>query len=195
MRGELFGMPSAGKSSALFSLASLVRLNPWRVEGSIARKSLNTLLGLCFKPRLILFVFQDYQFWGSVGSWRRYFILFERLGMLRRVDEIIVDEGPLQASWALFYDRPRCSENKEAFVRLLSIVSVCEVSFHVSAEHKSYVRFVSSRARKHPLSFASVDDLKKAEAWMNEMVRVQRDNTRTNLRFHTNIWSDHHVDR
>ena len=195
MRGELFGMPCVGKSSVLVNVASLAELNPCRIEASIVGKSLNIFLGLCFNPKLILFIFQDYKFWSMRGIWRKYLILFERLGRLLRTDEIIVDEGPLQASWALFYDRSRCDDNKAAFVRLLSIVNVCEVSFHVSAEYKDYLKFLSSRARKHPLSFASADDLKKAESWMNEMVSIQRDTIGTNLQTYTNIWSHQHVDR
>ena len=195
MRRELFGLPGVGKSTVISSLDGLDVSPPEIVAGPFRTKLVNILLGIKQKPAIVFFMVFDVPYCMGPDTIRRYLVLFERIGRVSKLNNhFTIDEGPLQAIWALFHNRQNSSLNAKKFRSLLNLGSICEVNIYISASEYNYRQFVSSRTRKHSVSYADKECFELAENWLNQMVDVQAKNESVELITETNNWDQQYVD-
>ncbi|MCF2870940.1 hypothetical protein L0664_07675 [Octadecabacter sp. G9-8] len=186
MRVELIGLPGVGKSYYLNEhlAPSHPDPRPVTVGGSTATKVRNIARGAFGFPRLAaLFVTHSFSGKTRLGA-KRFLVLLERVGRLSCQASSAVDEGPLQAVWALFYQRDLTDENKRACARLIREINVAERVIYVYASGALHAAFVAKRQRKHGLASADVEAQRRARRWMRFVLCEVRRSTPRSLEGH-----------
>jgi hypothetical protein len=195
MRRELFGLPGVGKSTIISKLDGSDLSPPEIVAGPFRVKLVNILRGISKRPAIIFFMVFDVPYCMGLTTLWRYLVLFERIGrVLKLNNHFTIDEGPLQAIWALFHNRQNSSLNEKKFQSLLKLGSICEVNIYISTNENNYRRFASSRARTHSVFYADKDGFALAKYWLNQMVLIQSKSETVELLTQTNNWNQQYVD-
>lgn len=176
MRVELIGLPGVGKSYYFTEHLAGTHPDPRPVAvgGSLLKKLGNVARGFFCFPRLTALFLGGFLPNGTRVGAKRFVILLERVGRLSAYGSSAVDEGPLQAVWALFYHRDMTGENKRSCARFVEAINVSERVIYVFASRGLRAAFVAQRERKHGLANAHEDAQKQARVWMAFVLREVR---------------------
>ena len=174
MKVELLGLPGVGKSyffqNSIFSHHSNPR--PVELGGLSPAKVWNIAKGAFHKPAAIFFMTKMIVHRRSRFDLRKCIILFERIGRLTSGHGAAVDEGPLQAVWALYYREPLTPNNQESCKNLLRLVFCADQLIYVYADRATRVINIDERTRKHHSVSTSQTEI--ARAWMLVIARHLR---------------------
>jgi hypothetical protein len=117
-------------------------------------------------------------------------VLLDRIGRLFLGERILLDEGPLQASWAIFYEREFTEKNRMALKKLLTLSSCSDLNIYVYTDISLHEKFVSSRERKHPLSATGSQGYTLSTLWMKDIIFIQSKKKSISVINEKNKWVD-----
>lgn len=189
---ECLGLPATGKSWVLENSDLVDKSTIKKIElGNNLSKIPHTLIGISFYAKSIfncLRLFNENPTkLQNLNFAKRMFVLFHRLGLLRtnRKTGILIDEGPVQSIWAIFYSLELTDRNKKLLKVILADVIVSDKVLYISTPSKVHLTRMTLRKRKHEIFNPDLQMYKHSRKWLY-MILVELRQQKTNIQFFSN---------
>lgn len=166
---ECLGLPATGKSWVVKNILTMDTENCILVSNwGVLHRFLFFLVGFILNIKVVIHYIELYFQNNNLGFlffFRKLLIILTRLGALNVNNNVIIDEGALQALWGTVFRLEYSKTNKHLIKNLIGLVLKKQNVYYVKSKLLQHQMRVNERSRKHPFSSLNGEKLKLARIW------------------------------
>lgn len=189
---ECLGLPATGKSWVLDNLNFTKDTRIEKIKlGIQPLKLFHTFVGILYYKKAIktyISIFRSNK--KSINYLqfiKRTLVSYHRLGVLKTNCKkgILIDEGPMQSVWAIFYLLPITENNRLLLNKLISDIQIYDTIIYISTPPKLHKQRMSLRERKHHIFNGDQNIYSHSRKWMY-LILIELRKKHSNIQYHFN---------